>query len=166
MVREHLSTFLEQARIADPYGSGYPAFVEKEFERFLGCGLLSRGFSRLRCPSCGYERFVALSCKGRICPSCWARRAADTAADLVDRVLPEAPYRQFVLTFPWPLRFPLAFDAALLGRMMRAYLQTLFSWMRARGRALGIQGGRTGAVTFIQRFGGALNLNCLLQYLA
>jgi hypothetical protein len=102
---------------------------------------------------------VAFSCKGRICPSCWARRAADIAADLVDRLLPQAPYRQFVLTFPWPLRFPLAFDATLLTRMMRAYLNTLFAWMRRRGRELGIRGGRTGAVTFIQRFGGALNLN-------
>jgi len=123
-------------------------------ERFLDCGLLSRGFYRLRCPSCGYERFLAHSCKGRICPSCWARRAADTAADLVDRVLPEIPYRQFVLTFPWPIRLPLAYEAGLLPRMMRAYPQTLFSWMRRRGRKLGIRDGRTGAVTFIQRFGG------------
>ena len=159
VVREHLSTFLDEARLADPSGSGYPAFVQKEFERFLDCGLLSRGFYRLRCPSCHYEQLLAHSCKGRICPSCWARRAADTAADLVDRVLPEAPYRQFVLTFPWPIRLPLAYDAELLPRMMRAYLQTLFSWMRRRGRALGIRDGRIGSVTFIQRFGSALNLN-------
>jgi len=39
---------------------------------------------------CGEERLVALSCKGRLCPSCWSRRAADLAADLVDRVLPVA----------------------------------------------------------------------------
>jgi len=64
-----------------------------------------------------------------------------------------------VLTFPWPIRLPLAYDPELLPRMMRAYLQTLFSWMRRRGRALGIRDGRTGAVTFIQRFGSALNLN-------
>ncbi|MFH1529107.1 MAG: hypothetical protein ABIK09_00040, partial [Pseudomonadota bacterium] len=39
-----------------------------------------------------------------------ARKAADTAAHLVDRVLPEAPYRQWVLTFPWEVRFLLAMD--------------------------------------------------------
>jgi hypothetical protein len=33
------------------------------------------------------ERLVAFSCKGRVCPSCWARRTTETAADLVDRVL-------------------------------------------------------------------------------
>lgn len=44
---------------------------------------------------------VAFSCKRRgICPSCTARRMADTAAYLVDRVLPSAPYRQWVLSLP------------------------------------------------------------------
>jgi hypothetical protein len=69
---------------------GYPAFVKKEFRRYLDCGILANGFARLRCPTCGFERLVAFSCKGRLCPSCWAKRAADTAAHLVDHVLPEA----------------------------------------------------------------------------
>ena len=34
-----------------------------------------------------------------------------------------------------------------------------FAWQRRRGRALGIRDGQTGAVTFVQRFGGALNLH-------
>jgi hypothetical protein len=159
LVLDHLDSLLDEARLGSTTGEGYPAFVEHEFDRYLGCGLLSRGFARLRCPSCGFERLVPFSCKGRLCPSCRARHAADTAAYLVDRVLPEAPYRQYVLTFPWGLRFPLAFDALFFSRMIRAYLQTLLAWMRRRGRALGVRDGRTGAVTFIQRFGGALNLN-------
>jgi hypothetical protein len=101
---------------------------------------------------------VAFSCKGRICPSCWSRRAASIAAHLVDNVLPDAPYRQFVLTFPWPLRLRLAMDRALLSDMLGLFLRTLMAWQRRRGRALGMRGGQTGAVTFIQRFGGALNL--------
>jgi hypothetical protein len=114
IVREHLDSLLDEARLVSTNGEGYPVFVEHEFDRYLGCGILSRGFARLRCPSCGFERLVPFSCKGRLCPSCRARRAADVAAYLVDHVLPEAPYRQFVLTFPWPLRFPLAFDALFL----------------------------------------------------
>ncbi len=40
------------------------------------------------------------------------------------------------------------------------FLRTVFGWYRRRARdALGVQGGRCGAVTVIQRFGGALNLN-------
>jgi hypothetical protein len=33
---------------------------------------------------------------------------ADTAAWLVDRVLPDVGVRQWVVTFPWSLRFQLA----------------------------------------------------------
>jgi hypothetical protein len=157
LVREHLETFLERAALPD--GDGYPRFVEREFRRYLDCGLLCNGFARLRCPQCGYERLVAFSCKGKLCPSCLNRRASDTAAWLVDRLLPEASYRQWVLTFPWTLRFRLAADRPLFNTFLRVFLQTLFSWQRRRGRALGIAHGQTGAVTFVQRFGGALNLN-------
>ncbi len=159
VVRGHLRAFLEDGRLRFDSGAGYPAFVEHEFRRYLDCGLLQHGFARLRCPSCGFEQLVAFSCKGRLCPSCWARRAAATAADLVDRVLPEARYRQWVLTFPWQMRFHLATDRAFQSAVLRAFLLTLAAWLRRRGRAQGIRDGQAGAVTFIQRFGGILNLN-------
>ena len=157
IVRDHLETFLEGPRRLD--GDGYPAFLEREFRRYLHCGLLARGFARLRCPDCRFERLVAFSCKGRLCPSCMGRRMADIAAYLVDDLLPEAPYRQWVLTFPWPLRFRLAVDRALFGKLLGVFLRTVFAWQRRRGRTLGIRAGQTGSVTFVQRFGGALNLN-------
>ena len=84
---------------------------------------------------------------------------ADIAAALVDDLLPEAPYRQWVLTFPWAVRFRLAVDRALFSKLLGIFLRTVFAWQRQRGRALGIRTGHTGAVTFVQRFGGALNLN-------
>jgi hypothetical protein len=43
--------------------------------------------------------------------------------------------------------------------MLRGFLRTLFAWQRRRGRQMGIRDGQPGAVTFIQRFGGALNGN-------
>jgi hypothetical protein len=159
LVRGHLETLLAQARQASADGSGYPAFVEKEFRRYLDCGILSNGFARLRCPTCGFERLVAFSCKGRLCPSCWAKRAADTAAHLVDRVLPEATYRQWVLSFPWEARLFIAIDRQLLSDLLRDFLRTIFSWQRRRGRLAGFTDGHCGAVTFVQRFGGALNTN-------
>ena len=84
---------------------------------------------------------------------------ADTSAYLVDQLLPEAGYRQWVLTFPWALRFRLAVDRRLFSALLRVFLRTLFAWQRRRGRALGIHDGKTGAVSFLQRFGGALNLH-------
>jgi hypothetical protein len=159
VVRDNLETFLDDARMRSTTGTGYPHFIESEFQRYLDCGILARGFARVRCASCGFERLVAFSCKGRLCPSCWGRKAADVAAHLVDRLLPEAPYRQWVLTFPWELRFLLAMDRRFLTEMLRVFLRTLFAWQRLRGRRAGIQDGRPGAVTFIQRFGSVLNLN-------
>jgi hypothetical protein len=157
IVREHLETFLARAR--GPDGDGYPRFVEQEFRKYIDCGVLGHGFARLRCPECWYERLVAFSCKGKLCPSCLARRAGDTAAWLVDHLLPEAGYRQWVLTFPYTLRFRLAADRKLLSAFLRMYLQTVFGWQCWRGRALGIAGGQMGAVTFVLRFGGAINCN-------
>jgi hypothetical protein len=43
--------------------------------------------------------------------------------------------------------------------MLRAFLHSVFAWQRQRGRAAGVADGHTGAVTFIQKFGGTLNLN-------
>jgi hypothetical protein len=43
IVREHLETFLDEARQQSEHGDGYPRFVEREFRRYLDCGLLCRG---------------------------------------------------------------------------------------------------------------------------
>jgi transposase-like zinc-binding protein len=66
-----------------------PKHARRELEAYLDCGLLCRGFARLRCQGCGESRLVAFSCKGRgFCPSCLGRRMNATAADLMERVLP------------------------------------------------------------------------------
>lgn len=87
-------------------GRPLPAYVQREFEDYLKCGRLEHGFLRVRCECCHAEHLVAFSCKRRgFCPSCGARRMAESAALLVDEVFPEQPVRQWVLSFPYPLRF-------------------------------------------------------------
>ena len=84
---------------------------------------------------------------------------ADTAAHLIDRVLPEVPVRQWVLTLPYPLRYRCAWNARLTTEVLRAFLRAVFADQRRRARKLfGIRKGQCGSVTFIQRFGSALNL--------
>ena len=87
-----------------------------------------------------------------------ARRMAETAALLADEVLPEHPLRQWVLSLPHALRFQLATDPAaltlVLGEAYRAISRHLLS-----EAGLTRAGGATGAVTLVQRFGSALNLN-------
>jgi hypothetical protein len=101
VVQQNLKTFLA---CAQKQGRVVPRFVERELRAFLDCGLLCRGFLRVRCKTCGDDRFVAFSCKGRgFCPSSTRRRMSDIAAHLVDRVFPEAPVRQWVLSLPIPL---------------------------------------------------------------
>ena len=43
--------------------------------------------------------------------------------------------------------------------MARLFVESIFGLYRTRGRRDGLMGGECGAVTFVQRFGGSLNLN-------
>jgi hypothetical protein len=159
-VQDHLEDFLEEARRRSPEGSGVPRFVEDELRRFLECGSLANGFARLKCEDCGGERFVPFSCKRRgVCPSCAGRRMSERAAHLVDTVMPYAPVRQWVLSLPFALRYRMAWDHRLSRRVLRCFIRELDKFYRKQARKLGIRRAKTGAVTVIQRSGGALNLN-------
>ena len=136
-----------------------PKFVERELRAYLQCGILAYGFVRVHCDACGHDRVVAFSCKGRgFCPSCGGRRMADTAAFLVDRVLPVAPVRQWVLSLPFALRYRLAYDSKLAAAVLQLFIRSVFASLRRRARKRwGNATYECGAVTFIQRFGDALN---------
>lgn len=113
LVAKHLDTFLRFA--GERSGRAPPRYVVEEFRAYLRCGVLAHGFARARCPTCGHDLFVAFSCKLReICPSCGGRRMSETAAKLVDRVLPAVPVRQWVLSVPFELRVMLAADPTTL----------------------------------------------------
>jgi len=165
VVREQLEPFLARARAREHPA---PRFIEQELRAFLRCGILAHGFLRLHCDDCGHDRLVPFSCKRRgFCPSCGGRRMADTAAHLVDRVLPAVPVRQWVLTLPYPLRYRCAYDARLTSEVLRAFLRALFAELRRRVRRhWGALAEQCGAVTFLQRFGSALNLNLHFHTLA
>jgi len=82
IVREYWPEF--QAELVS-HGKTLPLYVTKEFDEYMRCGMLEHGFLRVRCESCHDEKLVAFSCKKRgFCPSCGARRMADSAALLVD----------------------------------------------------------------------------------
>jgi len=108
IVHDHFETFRAQAgRLRD--GEGLPRFVEQEFRDFLQCGWLAGGFARFRCGDRGLDRVVPFSCKGRaLYPSCGGRRMAERAAHLLDRVFPDVPVRQWVLSLPYRLRYQLS----------------------------------------------------------
>lgn len=129
-----------------------PDFVRAELDGYLGCGLLCRSFARLKCETCNETRLVAFSCKGRgFCPSCLGRRMCMAAAKLVECVLPPAPLRQWVLTFPFAWRKRLGYDAPLLGALARLFVQTVLRFYERRMAEHGVAAGQSGAVVVVQR---------------
>jgi len=163
VVQEHLESFL--AQVEAETGASLPQFVKDEFDAFLECGILAHGFLRLRCGDCGHEKLVAFSCKRRgFCPSCGARRMAQSAGHLVDCLMPRVPVRQWVLSFPIPLRILLAAHPDLLSALLQIIHRVIAGFLikqsgRKRAQA------HSGAVTLIQRFGSAANLNFHLHCL-
>jgi|CXWL01.1.fsa_nt_gi hypothetical protein len=163
LVQEHVETFFAQVELVT--GSGLPDFVKDEFDAFLECGILAHGFLRLRCADCAHEKLVAFSCKRRgFCPSCGGRRMAQTAAHLVDHVIPHVPVRQWVLSLPIPLRYLLATHPHLLSPVLQV-IQHAISTFLIKQAGLKQSDAQTGAITLIQRFGSAANLNIHLHCL-
>ena len=159
VLQQHLLTF-EQQWTDHASGRTLPKFVTDELHGFMSCGILGRGFAHLFCKTCQEHHAVAFSCKARaVCPSCLGRRMNEGALNLVDHVLPDVPLRQFVLTMPFPLRFPLAFDGKLLGHVVRIFTDTVASWYKRRHVDRGLPPGEAGAVTAIQRANSDLRLN-------
>jgi ribosomal protein S27E len=156
LVAEHYPKFRDR-RAAEE--RPLPRYVEDEFEAYLKCGRLEHGFLRVQCESCRAEKLVAFSCKRRgFCPSCGARRMVETAALLVDDVLPRQPVRQWVLSLPFALRYLLATRPEVITQVLGIIYRAISGHL-IRKVGLSRASAVTGAVTLIQRFGSALNLN-------
>jgi hypothetical protein len=159
VVRENLET-LYGAIDDGALAMRIPKHARKELEAYLDCGLLCRGFARLRCECCRESLLVAFSCKGRgFCPSCMGRRMCSTAANLMDHVLPETGLRQWVLTFPFSWRRRLSQDGALLGRLTPIFVETVHAFYAGRAEEEGATGAKMGSVTVLQRMSSDLRLN-------
>jgi hypothetical protein len=85
---------------------------------------------------------------------------AQSAANLVDHVLPEdVPLRQFVLTLPFELRAPIAYDRELMGGVGRIFVATVLGFYARKTRERGISGSQSGAFTVVQRTSSDLKCN-------
>ena len=141
-----------------------PGYVEEELRGYLQCGLLCFGFARARCTGCRTGFVVAFSCKGRgVCPSCNGRHMAQTAAHLVDHVIPPVPVRQWVISVPKRLRGMLADRPRAVAALTKIFLDEI---ERTLITASGVTATtdmpraarpRLGGISFLHRFGSALN---------
>ena len=73
---------------------------------------------------------------------------AESAALLVEEVLPEQPIRQWVLSFPYPLRFLFASRPGVMGEVLGIVYGTLAAHL-IRKAGFTRKTARTGAVTLM-----------------
>ena len=83
-----------------------------------------------------------------------------TAAFLVDQIFPKIPVRQWVLFFPFQIRYLMASNSKVQSAILKITLRAITGWLRKKVRVQNIRDPvETGAVTLIQLFGGSINLN-------
>ena len=157
ILQGHLNTFIADR---EAEGRPLPDYIKEEFEAYMRCGIPAFGFLRLKCKSCDEEIFVAFSCKKRgFCPSCCAKRMAEAATHLVDNVLPHVAYRQFVISFPIPLRYWMHSNRKLFAKIHSLVIKELHAYYKEKARSQGTNDSTPGSISFTQRWGSALNLN-------
>ena len=161
IISENLASWLEWRDVVE---RPVPGYVEEELRGYLECGILCFGFGRALCTGCGQGFVIAFSCKGRgVCPSCNGRHMAQTAAHLVDHVIPPVPVRQWVISVPKRLRGFLADRPAAVAALTRIFIEEIERLLGAAAGATSDASGpaaarpRLGAVSFLHRFGSALN---------
>ena len=157
LIADNLQTFIHNL---SEQGKSLPEHVTKEFKAYLKCGIYAHGFIRLKCKDCRKETLLAFSCKKRgFCASCTAKKMAEVAAHLVDNLLPKALYRQFVLSVPIPLRYWMATNKKLTAKIHKIFADETDFLYQTKAAKRGFKAIGSGSINFIQRFGGAINLN-------
>ena|ERR1700730_11749057 len=72
VVKKHYKTWYKNAE------NPVPQYIDNTFQRYLGCGILAKGFACAHCEGCHKDFFIAFSCKRRgVCPACNSRAMVD-----------------------------------------------------------------------------------------
>ena len=158
VIQKSWETFQTQA---EENGKSIVLYIKKEFQAYLQCGMLAFGFLRLKCTDCQHEKILAFSSKKRgFCPSCCAKRMSESGVFMSEKVFPDVPVRQWVITVPFPLRYWMASRPALMTKILAIITRAINGYYQQKARKSGISdGGKTGSYSVIQRFSSSLALN-------
>ncbi len=151
VIKRHYKTWYKNSE------NPIPKYIDREFHKYLEFGILANGFACAHCADCNKDIFIAFSCKGRgICPSCNTRTMVETAAHLVENVVPSIPIRQFVISFPLRIRCYLQ-----TYKILQSILKIVVDEIRKRLIICGpnIPDLQIGIISFIQYFGKTLNFH-------
>ena len=94
-----------------------------------------------------------------IFPPCCSFTHSILNNSLTSKVFPKKPLRQWVLSFPFHLRLLFAKNPKVMGEVLNIVNRSISSTLIKKTNLTQKSGAKTGSVTFIQRFGGSLNLN-------
>jgi hypothetical protein len=156
VVAEQLETFLARQQARD---RPVPHFVDQAFRSFLIAGFWRAVFCAFGAGPADTTGSCRFHVKGGFGIRLVVEDAWQTSRPiLVERVFPIVPVRQWVLSLPFALRYPMAYDARLAGDVLNVFIRALFGELRRRAQEqLGVSSSQCGAVTFVQRHGDALN---------
>ena len=84
---------------------------------------------------------------------------SDTAKHLIEDVIPNVPTRQWVLSMPYAYRFLLARNPEFLRKSLALFHRAINQDYQQKAKKLNLKNPNVGAITVVQRFGEALNLN-------
>lgn len=161
VVAEQLPVLLA---VREAEGNPLPWIALREFRLFLTCDEPAFGYAVLLCESCGLDFKIAFTCKRRsFCPCCIERRREERTRHLMDRVLPDLPYRHWVLCLPVELRLNLAYYPELISGVRRCFIEAVFHHLREAARhadpSLTVDMIHPGAITFGHRVSANLTAN-------
>ncbi len=87
----------------------YRPVISHVVRKYLECGDLHEGFTRIKFPDCHHQFILAFSCKGRyFCPSCHNKKVVLFGHHLKETILFPVPHRQsdWTLLCKCALTFP------------------------------------------------------------
>ena len=129
--------------------------VKKEVEKMLSCRELNKGYKEYHCPECGEKRFVAFTCKSRLCTSC-GKIATEEWIEELGREMLDVPHRHMVFTIPEAMRDLILKDRDLLKTMSDSAAEAIQSYLHERSKS---QKPTPGIVCVIHTFGRDLKWN-------
>ena len=80
-----------------------------------------------------------------------------TALNIVEYVFPHVPARQWVISFPYKIRYWISNDGKKLSKVIKIVSRVINSYYRKRFKQYCSTDLKHGSIVFIQRFGGSLN---------
>lgn len=129
--------------------------VKKEVEKMLSCRELNKGYTEYHCPECGERKFVAFTCKSRLCTSCGKIATEEWIEELAKEMI-EVPHRHMVFTIPETMRNFILRDRKLLKIISDSAAEAIQSYLRERSKK---QKPTPGIVCVIHTFGRDLKWN-------